>query len=563
MTELSMKAEPVHARGHWVSDVIAGITVGVANIPDAMASAILAGASPVQGLYAIMIGTPLGVVFGSSAFMTVATTSALSMTTGMALTAYTGDAHASALATLAVFTGLLMVAAGLLKMGRLLRFVANSVVIGFLTGVSINVILSQLGDFTGYSSSYDNKVMKAIDTFFHLGQVDPQTLAIGLFTVVVIMLVNRTQLSNFAMLIGMAAGSAAVIVLSWTGVQQVNDVAVIPTTLPLPKLPDLALLPALLLDALALAVVGLVQGAGVSKSYPNPDGRYPDSSRDFVGQGAANLGAGLLQGMPIGGSVSSTALNISSGARSRWANIFAGLLVVVAVLLFSQAVSVVAMPAMAALLIVAGVQSIKQERIRDVWSTGWPPRIVMIVTLLLTLAIPLQRAVFFGVVLSILFHFFLTSAREVRIKQLTQNADGDVIEGPAPAELPSNAMTILEVFGNMTFAGAETFEALLPAVNNAERPVVILRLRAQEAIGSSFERVLERYAQQIKARGGKLMLAGVSPHVQAQLERTGTTARMLGAENVFGGTTVLGASTRAAVSAAEQWLQTRDAITEP
>ncbi len=554
-----MSAAAGKSRGNLVSDLIAGMTTGVANIPDAMASAILAGANPVQGLYAIMIGTPLGAIFGSSAFMNVAATSALAITAGMALESYSGDAHATAMATLAVLTGLIMAAAGLLKMGRLLRFVANSVVIGFLTGVSINVILSQLGDFTGYSSSYSNKVVKAIDTLLHLDQVDVPTTVIGLLTVVVILLVNRTRLRNFSMLIGMVLGSALVILLGLTTVQQVNDVATIPTSLPMPRLPDFALMPALLLDAVALAIIALVQGSGVSKAYPNPDGLYPNSSRDFVGQGAANIGAGLFQGMPIGGSVSTTALNVSSGAKSRWANVFSGLIVVLAVLLFSQAVSMVAMPAMAALLIVAGFQSIKSERIHDIWDTGWGPRIVMLATLLLTLMIPLQRAVFFGVLLSILFHFFITSSQEVRLAQFTFNADGSVTEGPVPAELPSNAVTVLQIYGNMTVAGAETVEAKLPPVNNADRPVVILRLRAQEGIGSSFISVLERYSQQIKAHGGKLMLAGVSSRVKGQLDRTETTAEILGTENVFVATTTLSASTRDAFAAAQGWLQAQPA----
>ena len=152
---IQVTTDSAKTRGNLVPDLIAGLTTGVANIPDAMASAVLAGANPVQGLYAIMIGTPLGALFGSSAFMNVATTSALAITAGSALAdaGFTGDAHASAIATLAVLTGVIMLLAGLLKMGRLLRFVANSVVIGFLTGVSINVILSQLSDFTGYSSA--------------------------------------------------------------------------------------------------------------------------------------------------------------------------------------------------------------------------------------------------------------------------------------------------------------------------------------------------------------------------------------------------------------------------
>ena len=338
---MQMTTNATKSRGNLVPDLIAGLTTGVANIPDAMASAVLAGANPVQGLYAIMIGTPLGAIFGSSAFMNVATTSALAITAGSALAdaGFTGDAHAVAIATLAVLTGVMMLLAGLLKMGRLLRFVANSVVIGFLTGVSINVILSQLSDFTGYSSAYSNKVMKAIDTLLNLDQIDVPTTVIGLLTVAIILLVDRTRLKNFSMLFGMVIASVVVIVLGLTTVQQVSDIAVIPTSLPMPQLPDFSLIPVLLLDAIALAIIGLVQGAGVSKAYANPDGNYPNSSRDFIGQGAANIGAGLLQGMPIGGAVGSTALNISAGAKSRWANIFSGLIVVLAVLLFSQAVS--------------------------------------------------------------------------------------------------------------------------------------------------------------------------------------------------------------------------------
>jgi SulP family sulfate permease len=434
-------------------------------------------------------------------------------------------------------------------------------VIGFLTGVSINVILSQIGDFTGYSSEYSNKVVKAIDTLLHLNQIDLQTTIIGLLTVAVILLVDRTRLRNFSMLFGMLIGSVAVLFMSWTNVQQVSDIATIPTSLPLPKLPDISLMPSLLVDAIALAIIALIQGAGVSKAYANPDGTYPDSSRDFVGQGAANIGAGLFQGMPIGGSVSGTALNISSGAKSRWANIFSGMIVALTVLLFSQAVSMVAIPAMAALLIVAGVQSIKSERIADVWDTGWPARTIMLFTLVLTLAIPLQKAVFLGLLLSILVHFFVTSSNEVRLTQLVPNANGSITEKPIPTELPSNAVILLQVFGNMTFAGAETLESKLPPVSTASRPVVILRLRAQEGIGSSFINVLERYSQQLKDHSGKLMVAGVSPKVKRQLDRTDTTSIILGKENVFVSTTTLRESTLAAYEAAMRWLE--DTSVEP
>src|SRR5512137_1964900 len=112
-----MTATPAKPRGNLVPDFIAGLTTGVANIPDAMASSILAGVSPVQGLYAIMVGTPLGALFSSSAFMNVAATSALSITAGSALAAYPVEQRPSAIATLALVTGVIMVIAGLLRLG--------------------------------------------------------------------------------------------------------------------------------------------------------------------------------------------------------------------------------------------------------------------------------------------------------------------------------------------------------------------------------------------------------------------------------------------------------------
>jgi sulfate permease, SulP family len=134
-------------------------------------------------------------------------------------------------------------------------------------------------------------------------------------------------------------------------------------------------------------------------------------------------------------------------------------------------------------------------------------------------------------------------------------AGANPVQRPIPSELPGNAVTLLQIFGNMTFAGAETLETKLPPVKDAERPVVILRLRAQEGICSSFLEVLTRYSRQLETHGGKLMLAGVRSKVKGQLDRTETTSEILGAENVFVATTTLGASTRAAYEAAQRWLQ--------
>jgi SulP family sulfate permease len=540
-------------RKNLVPNLVAGLTTAIADIPDAMASAVLAGVNPVYGLYAIMVGKPIGGLLTSSHFMTLAVTSAMALTAGSALIGFSGENQAQALFTLTLMVGLVQVIAGLLKLGSLMRFVSNAVMVGFLTGVSVLVVLSQLGDFSGYASEYSNKVAKTVDLLFHLREVHAQTLLIGLLTLILILVFDRTRLRNFSMLIAMVLASGAVLTFGWLAVEQVGDVAQIPRGLPSPVLPNLSMVSALIAPAISIAIIGLVQGAGISKAYPNPDGEYPDVSRDFTGQGAANAVAGIFQGMPLGGSVASSALNVSAGAKSRWSNVFAGLIIVVVVLLFSPVISLVAMPAMSALLIMAGIQSIKKEEFADVWDVGWGPRIVMIVTFAMTLMVPVQYAVFGGVILSVLV-YLVSSSQDVKLTEITPNADGTYPEQPAPAQLPSNAVTLLSVSGNLFYAAAYRLEEMLPSAKEAERPVVVLRLRQSDRIGSTFVNVLEYYAAQLKASGGKLILAGVYSRVKEQLDLTETTQDVLGEENVFLATENIAESMLAAMKAGQDWL---------
>lgn len=539
---------------HWAADLVAGLTAGIANIPDAMASAILAGTNPVYGLYGLMTGTPVGALLTSSQFLAVAVTSAMALIVGATLADFSGEDKTAALFTLTLLVGVIAILAGLLKLGRLMRYVANSVLVGFLSGVSILIVLSQLGDLTGYSSEYSNKVAQTVDLLLHPAQIDLQTTAIGVLTIAVILLFNRTRFKNFSMLFAMVLASITLLVLGWRSVPTVGDVAEIPSSLPLPQLPDLSLIPALLLPALSLTIVALVQGAGVSKSYANPDGRYPNVSRDFIGTGAANLAASLFQGMPLGGSVGTSALNVSAGARTRWANFISGLIIVVVVLLFSQAVSYAAMPAMAALLIVAGLQSIKVGEVQDVWEVGLGPRAVMVVTFAATLIVPVQWAVFIGVLLSAIVYFF-TSADDVQIVAFTPTEKGQLQVAELPETLPSREVSLLQIRGNLFYAAVDKVDEMLPSARGAENPAVILGLLGQDEINSTFINLLERYGGQIHASHGKLMLAGVNKHIREQLDLTGITEELLGEENIFMATDILGESALAAYRAAQAWLK--------
>jgi SulP family sulfate permease len=317
-------------------------------------------------------------------------------------------------------------------------------------------------------------------------------------------------------------------------------------------LPQLSLVLSLWLPALSIAIIGLVQGAGVSQGTPNPDGRYPSVSRDFLSQGAANMATSLVGGIPAGGSVSGTVLMVSAGARSRWGNIFVGLFVALIVLLAGPLVERVPMPALAALLIVAGFQGLRVEQAVMAWKTGRISRAVMLVTFVATLAVPLQFAVLFGMALSIVLQVFRQS-NKVIVTQWVLQPEGFPLEQPPPAQLPSHQFTLLHVYGSLFFAAAKSMEELLPKVGNATHAVVAINLRGKSEIGSTFMTVLQRYSEALRKNQSRLMLVGVDPAVVDQLAKTGML-KVIGEENVFVATPQLGAALNQAVAAATEWL---------
>jgi SulP family sulfate permease len=395
----------------------------------------------------------------------------------------------------------------------------------------------------------------------HLDQINVPATVIGLLTLGLMVLLLRTSLRKFAFIIAIAVSTLLLALLtlpalpsaaSFASVQTVADIADIPRSLPSLALPTPELLLTMLLPAFSVALIGLIQGAGVSQGYPNPDGKYPDMSRDFLGQGVANMATSLVGGVPAGGSISGTALIMSAGARSRWTNIFAGLFVAVIVLVAAPLVELVPMPALGALLIVAGFQGLRVPQAITVWNTGKVAGVVMVMTFAATLLVPLQYAVLLGVALSILLFVFRQSNKVV-VTEVVPVPGGMPEERPAPQQLPSNQLTLLMVYGSLFFAAAKNFEDLLPAVDETTHAVVAIGLRGKAEIGSTFVSVLQRYAESLRAHDSKLMLVGVEPAVRNQLAKTGLLS-LIGEENIFMATPRLGEAMNQAVAAAYAWL---------
>jgi SulP family sulfate permease len=460
-----------------------------------------------------------------------------------------------ALVTLSVLTGVVMLAAGLLRLGSMLRFVSNAVMVGFINAVGVNIVLGQLANLTGYSADGANRLVRAFNTLISPGELHGAGLAIGLTTVGLILLLERTPLGSLGLVAAVIATSAVAHFAGWTSVATLRDLGVVAESLPRLEWPLLRLVPVLIVPAAALAFVGLVQGAGVSANFLNPDGTYPDASRDFTGQGAANVASGLLQGMPVGGSVSASALNKEAGARSRASLLFASAVMAVVIVVFGDAVGAIAMPSLAGLLMLIGFRTVKPADLVSVWRIGSLQKAVVTVTFALTMVIPLQYAVLVGVGLSVVLHV-VRQSNQVMVRRRIVDPDGHLVEVDPPDVLAPDDVVVLQPYGSLFFAAAPVFEAALPAVaSTSVNSVVILRLRGRSDLGTTFMDVLLRYGQALAAVS-KLMIVSASERILEQLDVTGITD-LVGADNVYPGDERVGATVKRAYGDAVSWVATQ------
>lgn len=555
---MSVEAPSATGKGNLVADATAGLVGAVASVPDGLATATLVGVNPVYGLYACIFGPLAGGWFLSAQLLILSTTSASGLAAGEAIAGFAGTPSLDqALFLFVIMVGLFQLLFGLLKLGKLTRFVAHSVMTGFLVGVALLLVFGQIPALVGYEGAHGNNVVQAIQTVLGIGQYDRPTLVIGALALVLLIGLANTRIGQFSSLVALVVPAAVVALFGMDSVALVRDVSPIPRGIPMPGLPDLSLFSFDLMgSAMAVAVIILVQGAGVGQSFPNPDGSRTNSSKDFVAQGVANLSAGFFGAVPVGASVGQTALNVSAGARTRMSGIFCGLWMLGIVLLVPGLVGYAPMTALAALMIVAGVQAIKPRETASIWRTGWASRLSMLVTMIATLFLSIPLAVAIGVILSTIL-YLASSSTDVAIYQLETAEDGRTRMRAPDGSLKSHAVTLLDVEGSLFFAGARRFEELLPSPRGAHEPVVVIQLRGRPSVGATFIDVLEDYSAAVRKVGGRLALSGVDPTVHLQLERSGKLN--IGSDLlVYEATEYLGESTQKAVADAEVWLK-RDA----
>ncbi|WP_327140716.1 SulP family inorganic anion transporter [Nocardia sp. NBC_01327] len=545
------------------ADVTAGMATGLFSIPEGMAYASIAGFSPVAGLYAGVMPPILGSLTASTVLMVTTLTSAIALTGQSVLSDAGLDAHSTGnVAALAIMVGLIMLLMGLLRLGVVLSFVSNAVMIGFSTGIALQIITGVFKDATDYKPGGHNKLVQVWNWLAGISHWQSTTTWVAIATVAVWAIARAIpKLESLALLVAMVVVSVAVAALS-LDVELVRGIAEIPAALPGLSLPNWDAMPHLLPGALSVAMVALAQAAGVAPSMPNPDGSRSNMNGDFISQGVANIGGGLFQALPSGGSLSRTGVAASVGARTRWAGVISGIFLAVVVLTCAKLAERIPVPVIGGLILVVGGELIwgKRADIVMVWRTSKLSTAAMLATFAATTQLPLQQAIVIGAILSLLL-YCVQATRGTELTALQRGADGVWSTAPVPATLTSGEVTVLNYDGSSFFAELPRLEAGLPDFTGARNAVLVLVLRAAPDIPSSaMLKLFRRYANQLHAEGGQLILTGVRPALAQALQRTGITD-LLGADDIIPATTVLLGPLDQAVARGHAWIAAHEGET--
>jgi SulP family sulfate permease len=530
-------------RGYRLSslrhDLLASTAVTFLDIPQGVAYAMIAGLPPAMGLYAAAVPAMVGALFRSSRHVVTGPTNALSLLVGSAVAAFAVQGGISPLevgVALAFIVGVMQFAAGLLHLDAVADYISQPVVRGYITGAAILIAAGQLVNVTGTQGTSGNLV----DIVTHWVGTLPQTnflaVTFALATVFVVLTIRKFSPRVPGSLVAMVAS----IVVSSAfhahthGLRLVADIAPIPAGWPPLTTPTFSHWSLFLPAAIACAVLSLVESSSVARALASRSGQRLDLAAEFSGQGLANISAAFFGGYPVSGSLARSSLNHQAGAESRLAAFFCGVLMIVVLLFLGPLVARTPVASLAGLLLVLANDLIDREQIRTILYGTRSDRAAFLATFIGACILPLDRAIYLGVGISIVL--FLQRARLLTIREMAIGEKGRFreIELDSQEERQScNAIRILNLTGPLFFAVAGELEtALEPFVKNTEIRVLILRVRQARDFDVTTAGVLEATAKKLASEGRALFLLGLRPSGSALLERTGI-ARGIGRENLF------------------------------
>jgi SulP family sulfate permease len=548
-----------YERADLPRDLLAGLTVAMVDLPQSMAFALIAGVAPIYGLYTAIVLGALGALFTSSRFLSVGPTNTQSLLVAAVVSRLTQDPrlYLQLVFGLTLLKGLIQLGLAAARMGRLVRYVSRSVMVGFTAGAGMLIIAGQLPAFLGLPA--DAPMHQALPGLLgaiwritaQIGEVNPRAVALGLCALALTLGSHRLWRALPGPLLAMVTAALFVWLAGWTQ-GDIPLVGALPRGLPGFSIPRLSVgqLEALLSGALAIALLGMLESVMIAKTV-GPRSLQPiDPDQELFSQGFANLVGSFFQCLPGSGSFSRTALQQRAGARTRLANLFCAGFNALIFLTLAPCAHLIPSAALAAILLAVGASLIDLRAIARIVRASRPDAVVCFVTFAAALVLPLSYAIYVGIFLSIAL--YLRHASRLHLMEIAP------IEGGAFEERPLHSLSaahreivFVQLEGDLFFAMADDLAEQLGRLEQSPARVAILRLKRTRWIDVSVLFALEQFVQAMRARDRYVLLCGVRPELLARLRSFGLM-QVLGEDNVFATKASVYASAKQALQRAQQ-----------
>ncbi|MEO7337221.1 MAG: SulP family inorganic anion transporter [Caldimonas sp.] len=532
---------PMVDRNSLRADLLAGLTGTIILVPQAVAYASIAGLPPEYGLYTAIVPVIVSALFGSSLHLVSGPTAALSIVIFATLSPLAEPGSAAYIQfalTLTLMSGVLMLLMGLARLGFLVNFISHSVVLGFTAGAAVLIAASQLKNFFGVSAAASASFVETLVRFAHeLPSTNPFVLSVGIVTLLAGMATRRYVPKVPHMIGAMLIGTLFAAVLQSVFGSRVNiaTVAAIPRSLPPLSLPELSTqalrdLPAI---ALALTMLSLTEAIAIARAIALKSGQRIDSNQEFIGQGLANIFGSFASGYVSSGSFTRSGVNYSAGARTPLAPVFSAVFLVLTLIAFAPLVRFLPIASMAAILLLVAYSLVDVHHIRAVVKASRAEGAILLATLLATLFMHLEFAIYVGVLLSLMVFLERTSRPAIR-NAVPAPGDTSYHFIAQTTEPDCCQLKMMFIDGALYFGAVDHVQRHLREVD-ADHPAhrhLLLLAPGINFIDSSGAELLAQEARRRRLLGGGLYFHRLQPSAVDMLERAGHLQE-IGRENLL------------------------------
>ncbi|WP_340695707.1 SulP family inorganic anion transporter [Hydrogenobacter thermophilus] len=509
-------------------DLIAGLTVAAVLVPQSMAYALLAGMPPIYGLYASFLPTILASMFGSSRFLAtgpVAMTALLSASVLYSMAEPASDKWIALMGVLALMVGFIRLTIGLLKLGFVVELISTSVITGFTSAGALVIALSQAGHLLGFKITQSTLIYQVVvDIFQKIQNINPYTVGIGLLAYTVIWISRKIHPLVPGALIAVVITSSLSYFygLEKFGVAIVGNV---PQGLPTPSFPkaDFSTIASLWGGAIVVAAFGLIEAVAIAKRLALQAGDKWDANQELIGQGMANITAGIFKGFPVGGSFSRSALNFQLGAKTPLASIITGSAVGITLLFVAPAFYYLPKATLSAIVLSAVINLIKPQEILKLYKVNRIDGLVAGITFGSVFFMELWVALTLGTLIAL--GSFVYKTMYPRLVVLTRNPQSQTFVNAERERLPQ-CPQILYIRPNMPvyFANAEyVYEYVLEKVKERKEKgnlkFLLLDMEAVHYIDATGAFTLMRLFDELRKQKIEPAMANIACDVYPILER--------------------------------------------